>query len=203
MFETFIRALFTSPLATALIVLGVVCLGWAAIGNLPRLSGPRSRRSALRRFGVASLVGALGVAYLLTAVSSPPPAASTPVPTPVLDALVDIFAAQGWQDTPIVLQRGQGFQVQYTAGKWTDGRPEWFNGEGYGYICGRVGCVEPLPGAQRGALVGRVGTDIFLVGDAGFFAARSDGRLQLRMNDGDGGLYDNAGSLTVRIILKP
>ncbi|MGD8245729.1 MAG: hypothetical protein PVI63_11105, partial [Anaerolineae bacterium] len=53
-----------------------------------------------------------------------------------------------------------------------------------------------------GALIGRIDTDrdnIFLVGRCGVHVSEANGKLQLRMNDKQ--VEDNAGSLTVHIIV--
>jgi hypothetical protein len=62
-------------------------------------------------------------------------------------------------------------------------------------------CVEPVPDFPSGALVGRIDRQILKIGADGRFTANESGVLQLRMNDGDNGLYDNNGVLTVEIVI--
>ena len=55
-----------------------------------------------------------------------------------------------------------------------------------------------LEGAPFGALIGKVGSTVFLIGSAGSFAAPEDGRLYLAVNDFVGEYADNAAGFTVR-----
>lgn len=125
-----------------------------------------------------------------------PPTAITPI-GPALK--VEVSAAQGWQDTSLILEEGQIFQIAAVAGQIKDLRVTLDDGEGYGYVCGNANCCEPLPSARRDALLGKVGEDVFLIGNGGTFTATDRGPLFLRVNDCDEGLYDNAGSLKVNI----
>jgi hypothetical protein len=63
-------------------------------------------------------------------------------------------------------------------------------------------CVEPLPDFPAGALVGRIGGETFGVGKGVTLVAEQTGMLELRINDGDDGLDDNDGELTVQIRLE-
>jgi hypothetical protein len=56
-----------------------------------------------------------------------------------------------------------------------------------------------MPEVQRGALIGRVGDDLFLIGDKSMVEVEESGELQLRINDCDEGLVDNSGSLEIKI----
>jgi hypothetical protein len=44
-----------------------------------------------------------------------------------------------------------------------------------------------------------VGDHLFLIGDKNRIEVQESGELQLRINDCDEGLFDNAGSLTIKI----
>jgi hypothetical protein len=119
---------------------------------------------------------------------------------PLVEPVIkDISAERGWQSTSIWLESGELFHLQFLAGEIRDGEAIIRGPSGTGYICGDSTCCEPIPEAQRDALIGRVGDYIFLIGDKNAFEVRQSGELQLRINDCDDGLFDNAGSLTVKI----
>ncbi len=63
-------------------------------------------------------------------------------------------------------------------------------------------CIEPVPDFPSGALIGRIDRQTLKVGSSGIFTAVRSGVLQLRMNDADTGLYDNAGVLKVEIVIR-
>ncbi len=112
-----------------------------------------------------------------------------------------VLADQGWQDSDIALAQGQQFQVKYISGTGTDysGGTAPFGPEGGGYICGYVGCCEPLFTVAKGALIGKVGNEVFLIGNGGVFVTGVNGNLLVRMNDCDSDLADNAGSVYIKI----
>jgi hypothetical protein len=86
------------------------------------------------------------------------------------------------------------------------------------YICANLEpagqCVEPLPTFPSGALIGVViphviaytpgvsPNGIFGIGSRATVTAPISGDLWLRINDADGGLSDNDGILTVRVITQ-
>ncbi|MEM2126104.1 MAG: LecA/PA-IL family lectin, partial [Candidatus Methanosuratincola sp.] len=74
-----------------------------------------------------------------------------------------------------------------------------FDANGYNYICTAVSCCEPLPRERKGALIGKIGNQVFFIGNGGSFTAGANGVLQLRINDCDHNLGDNTGSVIVRI----
>ncbi|MCP4535878.1 MAG: hypothetical protein GY832_01925 [Chloroflexi bacterium] len=117
--------------------------------------------------------------------------------------IVEITADQGWQDTDVYLEPGQQVWIEYMSGQITDADTTVFDGDGSDYVCGRSECCEPMPDAPRSSLVGRVGrieSEVFLIGNGGAFEADATGLLLLRINDCDAGLYDNSGSFRVRIV---
>jgi hypothetical protein len=117
--------------------------------------------------------------------------------------VVDVAADQDWQETAISLEAGQQVRVQYLAGQWTDwlGTVPLFGPAGETYVCPYGNCCEPLAEERKGALIGRVGDAIFLIGAAHSFTAPAGGMLYLRMNDCFSALQDNVGFL--RIMLVP
>jgi hypothetical protein len=111
---------------------------------------------------------------------------------------VDVAANQAWQDTGIRIEPSRPFKLAYVSGQISDRLTSIADGNGSDYACGGAGCCEPLPAARRSALIGQVGADTFIVGNGGTFTVQSGGTLRLRVNDCDGGLYDNSGVLKVQ-----
>ncbi|RME91454.1 MAG: hypothetical protein D6770_00305 [Anaerolineae bacterium] len=132
--------------------------------------------------------------------------ASAPIPSerlkaePVEGYLVEVPADRAWGDSGVSLHTGQVFYVAYLSGLVADGETALTDASGSGYVCGHAGCCEPLPEAPRGALIGRLGREVFYIGNGGEFTAPASGRLFLRMNDCDEGLYDNHGAWQILIV---
>jgi hypothetical protein len=130
----------------------------------------------------------------------------SPTPQPSLTTMT-VSATQGWQASGIFINAGDQVIIRYISGLWTStaGTIAPFDGAGRpdGYTCANYlpasQCVEPVPDAVQGALVGKVGTELLKIDDYLKFTATQGGTLYLRMNDGDAGLYDNQGSITVQI----
>jgi hypothetical protein len=116
---------------------------------------------------------------------------------------VTVDARAPWVSTGINVKAGQKYQ--FTAiGVWgespgvnrsADGGQAGIFGSGY------WGVIPRLPGAPWGALLGRVGTSIFLIGTAATLPMQQDGVLLLGINDGDSNVSDNHGFQTVTIKL--
>lgn len=121
--------------------------------------------------------------------------------TPARGYIVDLPANQGWSSSGVYIQAGQTIQIAYLSGQMRDGTTAIADAAGNAYVCGQAGCCEPLPEVPRDALIGRIGKDIFYIGNGGTFIATGSVLLHLRVNDCDRGLYDNQGSL--RIIILP
>ncbi|GAB1469244.1 hypothetical protein MASR2M66_01200 [Chloroflexota bacterium] len=128
--------------------------------------------------------------------------------TPYFEALAldkknafEIPANLGWQRTSLYLSPNQTIEF-IVKGKWKNNGQET-GGLGSAYVCAQVipadQCVEPAPNFPAGALIARVGDQILFAGNGGRFDLRSGGILELRINDGDYGLTDNSGALTVEI----
>jgi hypothetical protein len=119
-----------------------------------------------------------------------------------------VYANQGWQDTGIRIEKGNEITMAVLSGRWTQekGRAPFNSGEGGGYICANAisysECVEPMPDIPQGALIGKVGNQEFGIGNGNSVTALQTGVLQLRINDGDEGLYDNDGALLLQVIVK-
>jgi hypothetical protein len=128
----------------------------------------------------------------------------TPVAYPYLASRADlpvVQADQEWQDTDVDVEVGDRITIVQVGGEWRawEGIP-YHDGNGTTYFA--CDWEAPEPNASVGALIGRIDTDrdnIFLVGRCGVHVSEANGKLQLRMNDKQ--VEDNAGSLTVHIIV--
>ena len=118
---------------------------------------------------------------------------------------IDVAADQGWQDTGFGLKSGEQVLIEYLAGQIKDNAEEISDGTGTNYICGNSGCCEPMVAARRSSLIGRIGRiddGIFYIGNGVEITSEREGNLFLRINDCNEGLYDNEGTLKVRITRK-
>lgn len=120
--------------------------------------------------------------------------------SPLMDPVMrDIDADRGWQNTGILLEPGETIRIQFVSGEIRD-RDTLIRGlAGAGWTCGDSTCCEPMPTVERDALIGRVADMLFPIGDTNKITISTGGELQLRINDCDAGLFDNSGSLTVKI----
>ncbi|HLF87654.1 MAG TPA: hypothetical protein VI451_01805, partial [Anaerolineales bacterium] len=91
---------------------------------------------------------------------------ATPAPQPAgLTTQFTVQANQGWNDTGIRVETGDLVEIQRQSGVWTywAGQISPFDAEGnpQAYICATEQeasqCVEPLPEANKGAMIARVG----------------------------------------------
>ena len=119
-----------------------------------------------------------------------------PEPT-TRSTIIRMKAANGWQDTGVVVRMSAPFSLRVVSGQIHDGDTKILDGGGSDYVCGRPDCCEPMPNVRRSAVIGRLGDQVFDVSNGGFFEAHPGGTLFLRVNDCDDGLYDNGGTLTV------
>jgi hypothetical protein len=122
---------------------------------------------------------------------------------------VTVSATQSWQDTHVYIRAGMGVFVEVIAGQWTHwmGTKPYNPGDGdIYYVCADAmaasQCLEPVPGFAQGGLVGKINDQVFGIGSVGEIYLQENGNLYLRINDGDDGLFDNDGELTVRITLS-
>jgi len=133
------------------------------------------------------------------------------LPSRSWDTVVQVRANQGWQNTGAIVQVGDTVEIQYVSGSWTQsvGKEPYHTGanDPTQYVCANImnaaACIEPIPDFPQGGLIGRLGSRLLKVGNSLRFVAETAGPLYLRMNDADSGLYDNAGTLTVRITVQP
>jgi serine/threonine protein kinase len=126
---------------------------------------------------------------------------SNPTLDPNSSSLIQVVANQSWQNSPVQLLAGQEFAAEYISGLWTywtGGIPP-FDANGDNHICTANNCCEMLPRNNKGSLIGKIGSDIFLIGNGGTFLSPAEGTLLLRMNDCDTDLDDNSGYVQIRI----
>ncbi|MEM7504823.1 MAG: hypothetical protein AAF417_22525, partial [Pseudomonadota bacterium] len=113
----------------------------------------------------------------------------------------DVNSELPWQDMGILVEDNTQITINVTAGTWThwQGTRPYNNGNGEGGSCGFSTCTEPMPFFSKGALIGRVGDQIFGIGNGKTIDITSTGSLYLRINDANNGLFDNDGILTVSV----
>jgi len=123
---------------------------------------------------------------------TPPPPSSTEI---------TVSATQGWQDSQVYVQESTELMIEVVAGQWTHWKDHWsyYQGEGNpGDICSSA-CSIPIPDVPKGSLIGRVGNQIFGIGNKSVVMVQESGTLYLRMNDDV--LDDNDGALTVSVLV--
>jgi hypothetical protein len=120
-----------------------------------------------------------------------------PTPPPTIETReVLVPATELWFDTGISLTKGAQLSIR-ASGEWSDGGvPLRF--------WGPKGTGDPWPGtivpsANLDALVARIGTTKFLIGDS--YAGRSpeSGNLRLSINDIQGSFSGNKGAMKVEV----
>src|SRR5919109_2909429 len=79
--------------------------------------------------------------------------------------LRDISASLGWQSTGVLLRPGEKIKFRYVSGEIRDAESIIRGPAGAGFVCGDSTCCEPMPEVPRDALIGRVGDQLFLIGD--------------------------------------
>lgn len=107
-----------------------------------------------------------------------------------------VSSQQTWVDTGVSLTAGQKFDIE-ASGQWS-----------FGPCCPAVGAdgangrFDPkimYPSAPVGALLGKIGSDVFNVGENYSGNSPSSGKLSLSMNEAAGEFGNNSGGLNVHI----
>ena len=131
--------------------------------------------------------------------TTPTPLPTVPEPAKQPDViLVEVDAEKDWQDTGVTLQAYDKFEVKHISGTWSI-NPPW----GYVDPAGHSFAPHPpnpIPDAQPGELIGKIGQSLFRMGRQGLFLSLDEGRLYLRMNDDN--LADNDGVLLIQITVQ-
>lgn len=134
----------------------------------------------------------------------------------VADATVRVDASAGWTDSGVAVEQGEAVSLS-TVGRAFTTRP-WRIGDTYfppNRGSGRAGESGPagqpytctswaagtclVENAPYGALVGRIGTTTFSIGDATSLVAPASGELELAVNDAAEWLFDNSGGFTAAV----
>ena len=154
------------------------------------------------KVGVNAKAGQHGVFVTNVGQSSQPA-----MPALFLVSPVTTQADIAWQNTGILLTANNKATIKYASGLWTanpqDNGGQLYNAAGNPtFIAAKPGYT--MPGQNEGALIGKVGTTVFLVGMGATVPTGLTGEIQLCINDDLNGQYgagltDNIGSITVTI----
>jgi len=167
-----------------------------------------------RRFRVLAALSIWVVLGLACSATGSPTLNTERRGTPFPPVAVSVFAADGWQDTGLVLDRRDVVEIEYLYGKWAfwlgQVPPHDAQGDPGRYICAEVmpsdNCTEELPEAVKGSLIARIeNSHPIAIGASAVFVASSRGRLFLSINDAHTSLdlSDNVGSVVVQITVSP
>jgi len=140
-------------------------------------------------------------------VTNPGQPITTAMPALFVVAPTTVQSTIAWQNTGVMVSAGTPVSIAYVSGLWT-ANPEDNNGQLYNangnpqFLPAKPGYT--MPGQNEGALVGRVGTTVFLVGMGATVPSGLSGELQLCINDDLNGIYgagltDNIGSIIVSV----
>lgn len=154
--------------------------------------------------GVNASAGAHGIF-----VTNPGQSQSAAMPALLTVAPTTIQANIKWQNTGVTVSPGTPVNIAYQSGLWT-ANPNGFGGQLYNaaggptFIAAKPGYT--MPGENEGALIGKVGNDVFFVGMGATVPSNLKGALQLCINDDLNGIYgagftDNIGSVSVKITI--
>ena len=112
-----------------------------------------------------------------------------------------------WQNTGIKITAGTPATVKYSSGLWTanpdDNQGQLYDAAGNpAYINAKPGYT--MPNENEGALIGRIGSTVFLIGDGATVPSNLTGDLELCINDDLNGTYgagftDNESAVTVKV----
>jgi len=116
-------------------------------------------------------------------------------PSGMRERQVGVSATTDWNDTGIEVRAGQTIAFEASGEvRWGKDRRDGPAGEKNSPF----NQARPLPNRAGGALIGRIGGDVFFIGDErGPIRVRNSGRLQLGVNDEY--LVDNSGSFRVTV----
>ncbi|HKX85603.1 MAG TPA: hypothetical protein VJL37_02940 [Flavobacterium sp.] len=123
---------------------------------------------------------------------------------------VTVQADIAWQNTGVVISENNTVNINYVSGLWTanpqDNGGQLYNAYGNPtFITAKSGYT--MPGQNEGALIGKVGNTVFLIGMGTTLPQNLSGEIQLCINDDlngeyGAGLTDNLGAIVVSIDVK-
>ncbi len=157
---------------------------------------------------LALVVGASIFTWLLRSQQSPiqsnintPTSRTTPSPAQSSTSkTLDVQANSDWQNSGVSVSKGTVVKIEYVSGYWRPWPGANFDGSG---------CLSCDPQSDpnniyvpchHGSLIGRIGTQVFCIGNGATITATDTGMLDLRINDKV--TYDDSGAITVRITLE-
>jgi hypothetical protein len=110
--------------------------------------------------------------------------------------VVEVDADNRWTATGVLVSEGDKLTIRYLSGEWSPWPGGQYDAIGSG---GDPRCrCNVMDGVSHAALIGKIGAnDPFLVGGQYSHRVGESGELFLGINDMD--LYDNSGSLQVRV----
>jgi len=111
---------------------------------------------------------------------------------------VEVYADKDWQDTGVTVRVNDNVEVKYVSGTWSI-HPPWGYVEAEGHSLSPY-YTYPIPEAQPGELIGKIGQSLFRIGRQVELASQSEGNLHLRINDDV--TEDNDGVLLVQITVS-
>lgn len=116
-------------------------------------------------------------------------------PSGMRERQTTVAATREWTDTGVQVRAGQTIYVEASGQvRWGRDRRDGPAGEKNSPF----NQARPLPGRAGAALIGRIGGDVFFIGDErGPIRVRNSGRLELGSNDDF--LDDNSGSFRVTV----
>jgi len=116
-------------------------------------------------------------------------------PSGMRERQATVSATRDWTDTGVQLRAGQTIYVEASGQvRWGRDRRDGPAGEKNSPF----NQARPLPNRAGAALIGRIGGDVFFIGDErGPIRVRNSGRLELGVNDDF--LDDNSGSFRVTV----
>jgi hypothetical protein len=111
------------------------------------------------------------------------------------ERVLSVSAREPWTNAGIDIREGDTISFASSGVvTWGPGRSDDAAGEANSPYNSR----RPIANRPGGALIGRIGNDIFFIGtEEGAFRARTSGRLYLGINDDQ--LSDNSGAFSVRV----
>ena len=107
---------------------------------------------------------------------------------------VAVKGQQGWQKA-VAVKKGETVKIAAT-GTWTTWRDGHYTCDANGRPDGKWAFDKSY---LEGALIGRIGDRVALIGKSATFRAAEDGELELRCNQDDAHLHDDDGELQVTI----
>ncbi|MGZ3873633.1 MAG: hypothetical protein ACXVJD_11985 [Mucilaginibacter sp.] len=199
--STYPTVTFDDPNITAVVTSVQTGITYAVPGN--SLPGTYTALYITVSVGNSAALGLHGV-YVTNQGQS----ASVAMPALLNVTPVTVQADIKWQNTGVLVTPGSPVTITYQSGLWTsnphDNGGQLYNAAGNPtFIPAKPGYT--MPGQDEGALIGRIGTTIFLVGlNATSPAITAAAPLELCINDDLNGIYgagfaDNKGSITVQI----